>query len=171
MFNGTVDHIIKKRRKEIDNGSPVNFNLLDLLLISNSSHDFQNVEDDEPPMNDDEIKGILAEVLAASVETTLSVVSANLRVLEGDEIIGDHYWPSGTWFWIDNERIMNHPNNWNEFEYFNPDRFLCKELGGTGEKNTEEYVYTIWWRYKNVSWSEFSTHRNKNVDNFTLQKV
>ncbi|CAG8772897.1 861_t:CDS:2, partial [Gigaspora rosea] len=130
-------------------------------------------------MNDDEIKGILAEVLAASVETWIiynvaknpkilekirteilnvfgldenitityeklekchyieavinetlrysSPLAANLRVLEGDEIIDDHYWQSGTWFWIDNERIMNHPNNWNEPEYFNPDR-------GTGEK-------------------------------------
>ncbi|RIB08604.1 cytochrome P450, partial [Gigaspora rosea] len=191
MFNGTVDHIIKKRRKEIEDGSPVNFNFLDLLLISNSSHDSQNFEDDELPMNDSEIKAILAEVLAASIESTVSAVCllvynvaknpkvlekiraeilnvfgldeniiityenlerchyieavineslrystplpANLRVLEGDETIGNHYWPSGTWFWADNERIMNHPNNWNKPEYFNPDRFLSKELGGTGE--------------------------------------
>ncbi|CAG8748303.1 21609_t:CDS:2, partial [Dentiscutata erythropus] len=185
------DGIIKKRRQEIENGSPVNFNFLDLLLVSNTQRDFENFED-EPPMNDIEIKALLAEAIAASVETVSSAVCflvynvaknpkvlekiraeildvfgpdknstityenlerchyidavvnesmrykapapANMRILEGDEVIGEHYWPSGTWFWLNNDRIMNHPNNWNEPEHFNPDRFLNKELGGTGEK-------------------------------------
>ncbi|CAG8753565.1 15553_t:CDS:2, partial [Dentiscutata heterogama] len=155
-------NIIEKRRKEIEDGSSVNFNLLDLLLVSNSSRDIQDFEDDEQPMNDIEIKSIIAEVLAVSIESTVITVCylvynvaknpkvlekiraelldvfgpdenttityknlerchyidavvneilrysipipSNLRVLEGDEIIGDHYWPSGTWFWIDTER-------------------------------------------------------------------
>ncbi|CAG8717494.1 110_t:CDS:2, partial [Dentiscutata erythropus] len=186
------DGIIKKRRQEIENGSPVNFNILDLLLVSNTPRDIENFED-EPPMNDIGIKALfaeaIAETIAASVETQCrlflynvaknpkvlekiraeildvfgldknltipyeslekchyidAVVNesmyskapapANMRIIEGDEVIGEHYWQSGTWFWVNNDRIMNHPNNWNEPEYFNPDRFLNKELGGTCEK-------------------------------------
>ncbi|CAG8452256.1 15919_t:CDS:2 [Dentiscutata erythropus] len=193
FLNGTMHEIILKRRNEIKNGSPTNFNLLDLLLISNSSNDSDEYIEGEKPMDDDEIEINLVEITAVSIDTTsstfcfiiynvaknpsiykklraqiLEVFGSNtnsmvtyedlercyyidaliketlrhsnpapyvLRVLDGYESTDKIHWPSGTWFFVDNHRIMNNSNYWNEPTYFNPDRFLSKEHGGTDEFN------------------------------------
>ncbi|CAG8795209.1 27783_t:CDS:2, partial [Dentiscutata erythropus] len=70
FLNGTMRDIIKKRRNEIKDGSPTNFNLLDLLLISNSSKDSEDYIEGEQPMDDDEIENNLAESTATSIETS-----------------------------------------------------------------------------------------------------
>ncbi|CAG8790212.1 10482_t:CDS:2, partial [Dentiscutata erythropus] len=189
FLNGTMHKIILNRRIEIKNGSPTNFNLLDLLLISNLSNDSEVYIEGEQPMNDDEIMVNLAEITAASIDTTSSAfcfliynvvknpsilkelraqilevfgsntnskityedlerchyidaliketlrhsnpIPYNLRLLDGNESIDKFQWPSGTWFFIDDHRIMNNSNYWNEPTRFNPDRFLSKEHGGT----------------------------------------
>ncbi|CAG8698164.1 16663_t:CDS:2, partial [Dentiscutata heterogama] len=51
-----------------------------------------------------------------------------LRVLDGYENVGDYHWSPGTWFFVDNHRIMNNPIYWNEPMKF---RFLIEEHGGT----------------------------------------
>ncbi|CAG8730651.1 15484_t:CDS:2, partial [Gigaspora rosea] len=57
----------------------------------------------------------------------------NLRVLESYENVGNYHWSPGTWFFVDNHRIMNNSKYWNEPMKFNPDRFLSEEHGGTNE--------------------------------------
>ncbi|CAG8675867.1 20905_t:CDS:2, partial [Dentiscutata erythropus] len=189
FLNGTIRNIIKKRRDEIKNGSTTNFNLLDLLLIINSSNYSEEYIEGEQPMNDEEIEANLAEVTSVSIETTTSAicflvfnVAKNplileklraeifkvfgsdttlpityealescryldaliketlrhsnpgpfiLRVLDGYESVGGYHWSPGTWFFVDNHRIMNNPKYWNEPMKFNPDRFLSEEHGGT----------------------------------------
>ncbi|CAG8612972.1 12734_t:CDS:2 [Dentiscutata erythropus] len=69
FLNGTMRSIIKKRRDEIKNGSPANFNLLDLLIVTNSSQDSEEYIEGEEPMDDQEIESNLAESTAASIET------------------------------------------------------------------------------------------------------
>ncbi|RIB30943.1 cytochrome P450 [Gigaspora rosea] len=69
FLNGTMRNIIQNRRNEIKNLSATRFNLLDLLLISNSSNDSEEYIEGEQPMNDDEIENNLAEITAASIET------------------------------------------------------------------------------------------------------
>ncbi|CAG8749972.1 19875_t:CDS:2, partial [Racocetra fulgida] len=51
------------------------FNLLDLLLISNTHNDSSEYIEGEQPMNNDEIRSNLAEVTAAFIETTASALS------------------------------------------------------------------------------------------------
>ncbi|KAF0379664.1 cytochrome P450 [Gigaspora margarita] len=60
----SIRGIIQKRRDEIRNGSTTNFNLLDLLLITNFSNDSEDYIEGEQPMNDEEIEGNLAEITA-----------------------------------------------------------------------------------------------------------
>ncbi|KAF0560064.1 cytochrome P450 [Gigaspora margarita] len=72
FLNGTIRSIVEKRRNELKNGSTANFNLLDLLLITNSSNDSDEYIEGEQPMDDVEIETNLAETTAASIETTAS---------------------------------------------------------------------------------------------------
>ncbi|CAG8471906.1 21743_t:CDS:2 [Gigaspora margarita] len=69
FLNGTMRNIIQNRRNEIKNGSTTSFNLLDLLLVSNSSNDSEEYIEGEQPMDDDEIENNLAESTATSIET------------------------------------------------------------------------------------------------------
>ncbi|CAG8693756.1 653_t:CDS:2, partial [Cetraspora pellucida] len=73
FLNGTVHNIIQKRRKEIENGSPTNFNLLDLLLTSNLLNESENIKGEEP-LNNEEVENNLAEITATSIETTSSAL-------------------------------------------------------------------------------------------------
>ncbi|CAG8853420.1 19403_t:CDS:2, partial [Gigaspora margarita] len=52
FLNGTIRNIIENRRNELKNGSTANFNLLDLLLITNSSNDSDEYIEGEQPMDD-----------------------------------------------------------------------------------------------------------------------
>ncbi|KAF0477235.1 cytochrome P450 [Gigaspora margarita] len=193
FLNGTIHSIIQKRRNELKNGSTANFNLLDLLLITNSSNDSDENIESEQPMDDVEIKTNLAETTAISIETTASALSFiiyniaknpstleklrleilkvfgsdansiiayedlencryidalvkeilrhsnpapyNLRMLDDYESVGNYLWSPGTWFWPDQHRIMNNPNDWKDPNKFDPGRFLKEEEGGTGEFN------------------------------------
>ncbi|CAG8785389.1 37423_t:CDS:2, partial [Gigaspora margarita] len=75
FLNGTIRSIIQKRRDEIRNGSTTNFNLLDLLLITNLSNDSEEYIEDEQSLNDEEIEGNLVEITAASIEMTKNALS------------------------------------------------------------------------------------------------
>ncbi|CAG8840262.1 20561_t:CDS:1, partial [Racocetra persica] len=44
FFNGTIGNIIQELRDEIAKGSSISFNLLDLLLISNTHNDSEYIE-------------------------------------------------------------------------------------------------------------------------------
>ncbi|RIB09078.1 cytochrome P450 [Gigaspora rosea] len=191
FLNGTIRSIIQKRRDKIMSESTPNFNLLDLLLIANSSSNSEGYIEGEQPMNDEEIETNLAEITAASIETTsnalcflvynvaknplnhekicaeifeifgsdinsmvtyealekcryvdalvketlrnINPVPYNLRVLYVDDSTDKFHWSSGTWFLIDNQRIMNNPKYWKEPMKFDPSRFLSEEHGGTDE--------------------------------------
>ncbi|RIB14792.1 cytochrome P450, partial [Gigaspora rosea] len=67
--------IIQNRRDEIRNGSTTNFNLLDLLLITNLSNDSEEYIEYEQSLNDEEIEGNLVEITAASIEMTKNALS------------------------------------------------------------------------------------------------
>ncbi|CAG8755879.1 13046_t:CDS:2, partial [Dentiscutata erythropus] len=185
FLNGTIRSIIQERRDKIMSGSIPNFNLLDLLLITNSSSNSEGYIEGEQPMNDEEIETNLAEITTSNAlcflvynvaknplnheklcaeifkifgsDTNAMVtyedlekcryvdalvkeslrssnpVPYNLRVLNGDDSTDKFHWSPGTWFLIDNQRIMNNPKYWNEPMKFNPDRFLSEEHGGTNE--------------------------------------
>ncbi|CAG8533696.1 3804_t:CDS:2, partial [Gigaspora rosea] len=75
FLNGTIRSIIQNRRDEIRNGSTTNFNLLDLLLITNLSNDSEEYIEYEQSLNDEEIEGNLVEITAASIEMTKNALS------------------------------------------------------------------------------------------------
>ncbi|CAG8504857.1 18208_t:CDS:10 [Dentiscutata erythropus] len=81
-------------------------------------------------------KCLYVDALVKEILRHSSPVPYNLRMLDGYESTDKFRWLPGTCFLVDNRRIMNNPKYWNEPNKFNPDRFLSKENGGTGEFNT-----------------------------------
>ncbi|CAG8635917.1 15152_t:CDS:2 [Cetraspora pellucida] len=73
FLNGTIKNVVQKRREEIENGSPTNFNLLDLLLTSNLLNDSESIKGEEPFTNEEVVTN-LAEITATSIETTSSAL-------------------------------------------------------------------------------------------------
>ncbi|KAF0543018.1 cytochrome P450 [Gigaspora margarita] len=192
----TLDNIIKKRRKEIEEmpvGAKLGHDMLTTLIITNTERDMnqeKNITKDDistRPMMDVEIRGNLLDAFIAGVDTVsineycdavmdeasriMSVAVDVPRYIPNSCELAGYRWEAGTTFHMNINGIHSNENYWPNPEIFDPDRFY-KNNDDMNNKvgNKFSFIPFGWW-ITCLPWKKVSYDRINFFSGYNIWKI